>query len=252
MPSNGLKKGGGQQTDSLKKGAQRRPQHVCVCVCKSLCQWTLCICVFEKFFLKVFFSCRWCSDGNWNEVYPYSPPFPALCGCLQRTSICFVLPFLPVVKTHLHTYAYNIYKHMSPLAHGWLLPGSAPPLPLHPAPRPPLSRITPAVKVIALPASLLCCIKASLCSFYSAYCFLIICLHHTMHLYSTGRLSYLYQSCPQGTSPCSDLSMMEPSVKSTLYVSQLWKSNYNITIGAARIAIYNRGYSRMREVYQEN
>lgn len=40
--------------------------------------------------------------------------------------------------------------------------------------------------------------------------------------------------------------------KYILYVSQLWKSNYNITIGAARIAIYNRVYSRMREVYQEN
>lgn len=191
-----------------------------VCVCVNHCASGHCVYVcLRSFFFKVFFSCRWCSDGNWNEVYPYSPPFPALCGCLQRRSICFVLPFLPLVKTHLHTYAYNIYKHMSPLAHGWLLRGSAPPLPLHPAPRPPLSRITPAVKVIALPASLLCCIKASLCFFYSAYCFLIICLHHTMHFYSTGRLSYLYQSCPQGTSPCSDLSMMEPSVKSTYCMS---------------------------------
>lgn len=27
-----------------------------VCVCKSLCQRTLCICVFEKFFFQKFFS----------------------------------------------------------------------------------------------------------------------------------------------------------------------------------------------------
>lgn len=210
------------------------------------------MCVWS-FFFKVFFSCRWCSDGNWNEVYPYSPPFPALCGCLQRRSICFVLPFLPLVKTHLHTYAYNIYKHMSPLAHGWLLPGSAPPLPLHPAPRPPLSRITPAVKVIALPASLLCCIKASLC-------FFLLSVLLFDHLFASHNAFLQHRQIILSISvlPSGNLTMLWSVNDGTickkyiLYVSQLWKSNYNITIGAARIAIYNRVYSRMREVYQEN
>lgn len=130
---------------------------------------------------------------------------------------CHFYPLWKHIYTHTHTTFISTCLHWH-MAGSYLAQLLHYPY-LHPAPRPPLSRITPAVKVIALPASLLCCIKASLCFFYSAYCFLIICLHHTMHFYSTGRLSYLYQSCPQGTSPCSDLSMMEPSVKSTYCMS---------------------------------
>lgn len=140
VQSNGPRKGGGQQIDSLKKGARRRPQHVCVCAC----QWTLCVCVFWKFF-----SCRWCSDGNWKAVDCHSTPCYLVAS---REVLCvFCCPFFPLWK-HTHTNTHSKYIH--PCA-GVCLPPTcrSPSITPHSAPRPPLSRKTPAVKVAALPAS---------------------------------------------------------------------------------------------------
>lgn len=132
---------------------------------------TLCMRVFRKFF-----SCRWCSDGNWKAVYCHSTPY-YLVASREVLYVCSG----SFVNTHSHKHTQ--YARGICMPPTWLSPSITP----RSTPRPPLSRSTPAVTVMALPAGPLCCFKASLCSLdsYTLLCFLIICLHHRMHFYST-------------------------------------------------------------------
>lgn len=137
------------------------------------------VCVLKVFLLQVVLW--WQLEGS------LLPLNPLLSGCLQGGSMCILVPVFFFVNTHLHTNKVARPFTGICLPPTWLSPSITP----NPVPRPPLSRKTPAVKVTALPTSPLCCIKASLCSLdtNTLSCFLIICLHHRMHFYSTHGFS---------------------------------------------------------------
>lgn len=141
--ANGPKKGGGLQIDSLKKGAWRRSQHVCVCVEERM--WAhghlVYVCV-----VKVY-SCRSCSDGNWKMLYCHSTP---CCLVASREVLDVCSAGHSFLCEHTLTQAHKV--HTSTFLH-WHMPASYLAQPVHypqSAPRPPLGRRTPAVKVVAL------------------------------------------------------------------------------------------------------
>ncbi len=193
---------------------------VCVCVCvyiqECVFPWTLCVCVCYESFSPAG-GALMATRRRFAATQP-----PTICLPPGRYYVCSGAHSCLCEHTLISTQ----YIQACPsagvcLPPTWLSPSITP----HSAPRPPLSRKTPAVKVLAQPASPLCCFKASHCSLdtNTLHCFLIICLHHRMHFYSTEILwLWMYhQSCPQGTSECCDPPTLELSAKST-YVLHLW------------------------------
>lgn len=176
VQSSGLEKGGGPQTDILKKDARRRPQHVCPRRLGCVCPWTLCVCVWCESFSPAGGALM----ANWKVVYCHSTPYYLVSS--GEGPCVFWCPFFPL-RTHTYTQIHTVNTSTSLF---WHMPASYLAQPLHyPPPCHALSRKTPAVKVVALPASILCCIKVSLCCWdtNTLLCFLIICLHQTKSIF---------------------------------------------------------------------
>lgn len=180
----GRRREGGPQIDSLKKGARRRPQRVCLCVCKSVCvcSWALCAYVCCESFPPAG-GALMATGRHFTATQP-----PTIWLPQGRCYLCVLVPMLPFV--HTHTQIDTAYSSTS--LH-WHVPASYLAQPLHyphSAPRPPLGKRTPAVKVAALPASPLSALKLhSSLDTNTLHCLLIICLHHRMLFYSTERFS---------------------------------------------------------------
>lgn len=165
--ANGPKKGGGLQIDSLKKGAWRRSQHVCVCVEERM--WAhghlyVYVCV-----VKVY-SCRLCSDGNWKMLYCHSTPCYLLAS-REVLDVCSAGHSFLCEHTLTQAHKVHISTFLHCLPPTWLSPS------ITPSPHPALLSAGEHLQLRPWP-----CFKASLCSLdtNTLHCFLIICLHHRM------------------------------------------------------------------------
>lgn len=193
-----------------------------MCVLKqSESTWTLCM-LWEPS------SWRWCSNGNWRQFTSTQPPYYLFAS---RKGLCAF--FNTFTEIHMIETASSLHWHMpvSYLAHFFHYTPLM--LPTLPAAR----KKTPAFKVTAPPASLHCCIKASLRSQDNAlFCFLIICLHHRMHFTPKPDSLWKLSFCPWGTSQRFNPPTQELSEK----ILHLWKfwSRFNFTICATTIDYY--------------